>query len=165
MESINHNPIPQMDEALSRLRRISFGLRSVGWGVFLATLANIAATAICLARHSASQDLSFWRPLSLWSCLAAILFVVFYEYSRRQGNVLFEEISDELEWNVNGAKLSEGGSLASARPEVNVRIILRMFARATDLPLFPSQYGPVIYLLLNLILVFIGYLFTGYLLR
>ncbi len=163
MENIGQNHFLQLDEELSKLRRISSGLRLNGLLTFLATLTNLAVTAFLLSRYATAWDNALllvvpFRLVPLLAGLLAILCVALYEYLLRQGNILFDEISDELEWNVKGSHLSEGGALTEKRPDLKVRMILRMFSRANDLPLFPGAYGPAIYVLLNLGLFFIGYL-------
>lgn len=76
---------------------------------------------------------------------ASLALIVFYESLKKRGEALFEEISDELEWDVRG---SEGRQSAEGRPELRARIALRTFARTTDLPLIPGKYGPAIYAVL-----------------
>ena len=136
---------------------MSLGLRYNGLLAFLMTLVNLIATAFLLSRYAVVWNSSLLNALPLLTCVVAVLCVALYEYFRRQGNVLYDEISDELEWNVRSARLAEGGKLAEYPPDVNVRIVVRMFAHATDLPLFPGDKGPAIYVLLNLGLVLIGY--------
>lgn len=154
MENIGKNSITQLDEAISELRRVSQALRFNGVVIFLATLTNIAVTLLAI-----SQSTSL-RFLPLLACLVAILCVGLYERLQKHGNVIFDEISDELEWNVNGAKLEEGGTISEKRPEVNVRIVLRMFVRATNLPLVPGGYGPAMYFVFNLAVIFAGFMLS-----
>jgi hypothetical protein len=47
--------------------------------------------------------------------------------------------------------------MAEQRPEINARITLRTYARATDLPLIPGKFGPAIYVAFNLVLLFLAY--------
>ena len=94
MENIGQNSLIQLDDALSRLARMSLGLRYNGLLVFLFSLANLTATSLLLSRYADNWDRSTLRMLPLWACLAALLCLALYEYFRRQGNVLFDEISD-----------------------------------------------------------------------
>lgn len=85
---------------------------------------------------------------------ATLTTIYLYESSRRKGDVLFEEISDELEWNVKNHKAEQ---IANERPEINARITLRSFAKTTDLPFVPGRFGPAFYFVFNvLISLFIG---------
>ncbi|MFN0108922.1 MAG: hypothetical protein ACKVZH_08705 [Blastocatellia bacterium] len=154
MEHIRKNSITQLDEAISELRRVSQALRFNGIVIFLATLTNVVVTLLSISQRTSL------RFLPLLACLVAILCVGLYEWLQKHGNVIFDEISDELEWNVTGAKLQEGGTLAGKRPEVNIRIVLRMFVRATNLPLLPGEYGPVFYFVFNLALIFVGFMLS-----
>ncbi len=83
--------------------------------------------------------------------LGVMILVVLFETDRKEGDALFKEISDELQWNV---RFSGGMSPESAppekRPNLNYRFALRLFAQSTDLPLTPGRYGPLAYLLINL---------------
>ncbi|HEY0459224.1 MAG TPA: hypothetical protein VGC97_08820 [Pyrinomonadaceae bacterium] len=95
------------------------------------------------------------------------LFVVIYDSRLKQGNAIFEEISDELQWNINKAPTQSNSSSAVAdnRPELETRIILRTYARTTDLPLFPGKYGPALYIFLNIISFFLSAFFYNLLIN
>lgn len=78
-----------------------------------------------------------------------MIMIYFYESLRKKGEVLFEEVSDELEWDVKGNKIGEE---RNSRPEIDARVSLRSFAKTTDLPFIPGKYGPAFYLILNIVI-------------
>jgi hypothetical protein len=81
---------------------------------------------------------------------SALLCLIAYEYERKRGDALFEEISDELQWYVR-----EGDTESASRPVIGARVVLRSFARGVDLPLAPGKFGPAIYFLVNAISIFL----------
>jgi hypothetical protein len=76
--------------------------------------------------------------------------IVFYESWRKRGEVLFEELSDELDWRVNP---QQRGGYPRERPALEARVALRSFTRTSDLPLAPGRLGPAFYVLINLALL------------
>ena len=135
-----------LNAALQRLQRVSFTLNACGWLVLLLTVVSLINCINRLLFGYASG--LFWTTFI--PSLGVLILAVVYETLRKRGNVLFEEISDELQWNVQG-----GGAkpLAEKRPDLNARLVLRTFARASDMPLFPGKLGPALYVILNLVLL------------
>jgi len=76
-----------------------------------------------------------------------LISVLRYERIRRHGNTLFEEISDELQWQLfqNVSKLGKG-----QRPSLEVRLALRTYNESAQLPFFGGKRGGQIYALLNI---------------
>jgi len=97
--------------------------------------------------HYYSTLMQFFITLTWMVCFAVIIAVYFYESKRKRGEVLFEEISDELEWYVIG---QDKKRIAAERPKIDARVSLRSFVKTTDLPFIPSKYGPAFYLIINL---------------
>lgn len=85
--------------------------------------------------------------------------VVYFETLRKRGDVIFEELSDDLQWYIrDGKKLQthtgdydDSESWAEERPTLSARIVLRAFSQAADLPLIPGRFGPAIYAGINLL--------------
>jgi hypothetical protein len=86
----------------------------------------------------------------------ALMLLVVYDTTRKRGDALFEELSDELQWNVvNG---SQGGSKPGPdreRPPVDVRVRLRDYARATDLPFVPGRFGAAAYAAIDILMILV----------
>jgi len=137
-----------LSDALLQLKEVSLSMRSDGSAIFGFTTGNLAFAV-------ASLFLGPWSLLlagSVISGLIALAIAVVYESWRKQGDALFEEISDELQWNIRGTRLLQDKSLAEERPALQARVILRAFARASDLPLIPGRLGPAVYVVVNLLI-------------
>ncbi|WP_233846358.1 hypothetical protein [Paraburkholderia sp. HD33-4] len=143
------NSIWQLD-SISRKMRI-LGLYAVGLMalLLLLTLMNLSGKAFFL-------DFAFAR-LSLFFSIAAALCIfivlVMRDSLRRRGNALFEELSDELQWYAIGDHRGEARSGSTSRPPLEIRVVLRSYARTTDLPMVPGRYGEAIYMATAFMLV------------
>lgn len=90
-------------------------------------------------------------PFSVVLALISIAAVVFFESLRKRAETLFEEISDEFQWQIKSFGSKSGGEQPRSRPDLDVRIALRNFAKSGDLPLIPGKFGPTLYAITNLI--------------
>jgi hypothetical protein len=144
---------------LSDLRYITRRLQRFGLIALVFTLLNFGALILSLSLRYlpvgflTSILLAFYLPI--FATLVSIVSVVRYDSLRKRGDALFEEISDELQWNVRN-DLNLKPTMAE-RPMLNARVALRSFARATDLPLIPGKYGPGIYATTNFVILFLTY--------
>lgn len=137
--------------ALSRMTDINWRLRKNGLLALLCTLGNFGILVLSLSlRTTLNEKILTTKIVFLIPALAALLSVGLYETFRREGDALFEEISDELEWDIRSRRIS--AKMPQEKPELAVRTVLRKFARASDLPLIPGRFGPAIYAGLNLLL-------------
>lgn len=142
--------------SLARLEKISMSLRQYGMLIFLLTLLDILFVVFISlgTRYLYSYLLRGGPVITVFATLnflLALSFIVLYESLRRRGDSIFEEISDELQWNV-GYRQSTTSGTADEMPPLKTRVILRSFARTTDLPLIPGKFGPAIYAGMNIIL-------------
>jgi hypothetical protein len=91
--------------------------------------------------------------------VSAVLCVLTYDRQIRQGNAIYQEISDELEWRVHPTnkqdQVLESEEKTGDPPNLRVRIVLREFILSTRLPLVSSDNGPMIYTVLNVALFFL----------
>lgn len=157
-------PQQELTSTLDQLEIISSRMRSDGYLVSVFTLLNLLALLALrfnfLALYKA--DLLAYKFLQIGQigfAVFALANAVLYETLRKRGDAMFEEISDELQWNIRGAKSSGGADLVDERPNLQARIILRTFARASDLPLIPGKFGAGIYAAVNLFALFVEFLF------
>lgn len=147
-----------LDETLQKLERINSRLSVYSWCVIALTVANLlAAITAWLSRHSSEVRFSLFFNCLLGASVLA--FAIHYENLRKRGDVLFEEISDELQWNIRGVGAKP---LPEVKPSMSARLVLRTFARASDMPLIPGKLGPVGYVAINLLFVLLS-LFLLYL--
>ena len=134
----------------------------------------ISSLTLSLALVVVAPRIGFIVPTSsviIATGFANVICVLGFEILRKNGDALFQEISDELQWRIGRkSKLprSKEPSISSATPQLKVdkyskykpdldaRIILRNFTLASDLPLIPGRFSPAIYIGLNFALVFLS---------
>jgi hypothetical protein len=136
------NPGKEQDSAvLEKIRAINQIQRRLGlFGVMapLGTFVNFGVSLLWLGR------MLVWAvPLSLSAAALALVTVLTHEHLRKAGDALFEEISDEFQRRFKSSDPT--GEYSEARKA------LRAFSATTDLPLIPGKWGPVIYVLANLL--------------
>ena len=96
-----------------------------------------------------------------------VAMAITFEYYRKKGDVYFEEISDELQWNV--AKKYAQSNLrdesldnsSNARPPIDIRIVLREYSHATSMFLISSRMAPFFFIVLNVTILIISAVFLG----
>lgn len=138
------------------LSKITRYLRLSGYLIFLITSFNLI-----LVLSSLSPGIFPFREASMFSLLftfVCLTLTIYYETLRKRGEAIFEETSDELQWHIGYRNSLFNKEASSKRPDLEIRIILRSFARTTDLPLIPGKFGPVLYIGINILISF----FTGY---
>ena len=135
-------------------------LRVTGVSVVCATLLDVALAvdfAISAARRAKSTlDLSFSIVEIAAIAAVAILLVVVHEFLRKRGDAVFEEVSDELQWDTTGRRKTTEAGYAGSRPLLDARITLRSFASSSDLPLVPGKLGPAFYATLNILVLLVS---------
>ncbi len=156
---------PDLDSSLGNLRWISSKLTKRGQLIVGMTGLNIVLLPVIVLISFFIQG-SLLPPaivVALLLASAVLIIATSFERLRRFGDVLFLEISDELQWNIRATEMRAGESAASERPKLHVRIALRSFARASDLPLIPGKFGPAIYIAINVLsAVMVPWFFRGY---
>lgn len=81
-----------------------------------------------------------------------ICMLVHYERTKKRGRVLYEELSDELQWRItNDSSVSRR---VARDPGIRARIILRSFIYETALPFLPDHIGSFVYLTAGTLLLF-----------
>ncbi len=124
------------------LETIARRLRVIGTSLLGFTVANLfLLLPVALGAFSSSLAVQY----------AALLFVavlgsaVLFESSRRRGEVIYGEVSDEIHRRTARNPNEEVG--------LEFRIALRDFATSMDLPLVPGRLGAAVYVVFNLALV------------
>lgn len=157
-DSTVNRPLDDLRGSLGDLRFITRQLQRYGFIALISTVVNFASLILSLSLRflpvgfHISIFIAFYLPLIV--TVTAVMAIVRYDTLRKRGDALFEEISDELQWNVHQSVTE---TIARERPELNARVALRSFARATDLPLIPGRYGPGIYATINFLILFLSY--------
>ena len=160
-----------LSEEIDHLRSITELLRVVGWACPVFTFLNLSVISLGTPLQLRPDAIVICSMLAL-AC--ALLCVVCFESLRKKGDAIFAEVSDELQWrirpvkksriDINGKKALEHWS--KDRPTLKVRIVLRSFSKASDLPIIPGQFGPAVYSGINVLisLIYLSISFN-YLLR
>jgi hypothetical protein len=157
--------LPPVEKSLYSLDKITRILSSYSRIILVVTFINLILSIIVLlqvnyysSKNYSSGD-SFTVSFTLFFCYISSLLILgalyLYESTRKRGEVLFEEISDELEWYVDKSV----NKTSSIRPEIDARISLRSFVKTTDLPFVSGKSGPAFYLILNIVLIIISTLY------
>jgi hypothetical protein len=141
--------IDELGQRAARLRMLGFYSSITTFGVIVGVLALLGVMPLGLASSSvpaASRIILAVAGISLIS-------LVLYESMRKSGDALFEEISDELQWKVLGGTSARLSNARDDRPPIDIRVRLRDYARATELPFVPGRYGAAVYAAINIVMV------------
>lgn len=158
----------ELQDALDSLESETRRLRLFGFQATTATMCNLLSLAISILFL---QQYSTFLLASMIAMLVAILSLIMHEQAKSRGNVLFEEISDELEWYLKVKKtpltfdsekeMNTSESQVSERPRLQYRIVLRRFVHAEHLPFTPFSSGVTVYFLVNVALLGLAILLNG----
>jgi hypothetical protein len=146
----------QVFKSLVRLSRITRQMEMMGLFAFILLLSQLVLLIGLILSSKTSSG--FWRYsdfdfLSSTAFITNITFLFLYERARRSGDTIFNEVSDELQWNLESEGIpSFQPSEPRGRPQLLVRIVLRSFIRNTDLPLTHGRSGAFLYLAFNFFL-------------
>jgi|SRR5579859_7531997 len=133
-------------DGLRRLGEIRSRIRLLG--SFIAGIALASIFSIGTGGLFAGYQAHWVYLVGILIHLTGVVFLVSWERLKKDGLVLVEEISDEIEWDYRKRRQSAdalpNGERAQ-RPELEVRVALRGFLRAAELPLAPEQYSTLVY--------------------
>ncbi len=146
-------------ESLFLLDKLTVRLRFLSIFVFTISLLNIASVlaTIALMKFRFSLLVAMNTTVIIMNAslfVISLLAIVLYESLRRRGDAVFEEISDEIQWDVGYRDRETSEKQGDQSPPIVARVMLRNFARTTDLPLVPGKFGPAIYAAVNVLSTF-----------
>lgn len=150
----------EIDQAIKRLKADTRQLRLRSNSIITTTVFNLLVFFTALARGSVkSPTLDFSGPtligISALATASVIIFSVRYDRALRHGDVVFEEISEELQVQLRETVSS---SRATSRPRLGVRLAMREFSLASRLPIIKNKQGALIYSIFNLTLTLFAWL-------
>jgi hypothetical protein len=136
--------VANLNQALTELGNITSRLRWIGAGLLGVVLAQVILTwwtfvVVFPIRPVADYTLSVFTGFT--ASLSALALAIFFDRTRREGDDLFNVISDQLQ------------SRDSLAP-IDLRLRMREFVRASELPLAPARTGLLVYLLISVSLLF-----------
>lgn len=146
---------PSLEEALDRLEFLTGVVRRFGLFAFVSMITCVALCLLVILRMGLYQmalQVTFYLAIGLW--IATIVSVTLHETNRKQGEAIFEEVSDELQWHVRYLGEYDKAPSSNSRPELRARVTLRSFTRTTDLPLIPGSFGPALYVAVSTLSLF-----------
>jgi hypothetical protein len=147
---------------LKRLHLLTNRLRILGITVSVLTaITFILSMPIFQDKHSYRDMESMIRFFFIVCFSVNFLLLLLYDRFRKRGDAYFEEISDELQWDLKLSKKSDS-NLERKRPDIEARVILREYINVTDLPLVRGRNGITIYALVNIFSLII-FFFTSFL--
>jgi hypothetical protein len=140
------------ESALTELKSISQRLTKIGTIVGILTIWHLALLVLCLLMLSnIFIEASYYYKASLGNLfivldIATVLLVIITLYSHdrlaQRGQLIYQEISDEIEWNPSKS--------ISKHINLKFRIILREFVLSTTLPFYRSgRNAAILYLGIN----------------
>ncbi|HLM87100.1 MAG TPA: hypothetical protein VK272_13030 [Solirubrobacteraceae bacterium] len=138
----------ELDRVAADLDLTSESLSKNGNLLLALTLLNLLiliAVVIRSTRYVEWYTSSSAALLSLLLTVAAILRLAIFERTRRRGDSLEEEISEELQWSLRSSISKE-----PRRPPISIRLALREYRTASKLPLLPRYVDIPLLAMLNI---------------
>lgn len=149
--------------ALEQLSYVTHRTQSTSSMVSIVTLVHVSF-ALALAFYFStplymirgySVNLFVLIFLEIGLLVSSILVLLLYDRSISRGDAIYQEISDELEWQVKDLASNKDQkvhvySSSKDRPGLSVRLALRDFVLAARLPLVRGSQGGAYYLFINM---------------
>ncbi len=144
----------EIERALVKMQSFTSRLRSLAMTIVLLGFFSLAGlTVSSLLRNITALDsvsLALLTGLSVVASFCGLLMLFVWERRVAAGMILYEEISDEVEWShrtFRNGKTTENGSIRAQGPSLDIRVILRAFLKETTLPFTRGTNGTTIYAL------------------
>jgi uncharacterized protein YacL len=144
------NDFIDLTSALDSLQMITDKLKYIAQSLVVATVINLIVTLLISMRITSLFESKLMEVnitlIPLICGLMVALLAFRFDSFRRDGDIYFEELSDELHANKLKSN-SDRNELA-----LKARIVIRRFTNAASLPLLPGKYGPALLLFINLLM-------------
>jgi len=139
---------------MRELARLTGRLRLLASIVLGVTSVNFLTSLTIIVTLASSRYWDYWFviqmaviPISL--TVLAIGAIWLYERCKREGAVLYEELSEEFEWRIS-TRVQKPGREEDDVADLDARVTLRLYAAMTDLWFAPGRLGIAAYTVLNL---------------
>lgn len=158
----------ELDHALRQLRITTQRLHSLSSLIVATTFINVALCISTISLHlifgaSTIFSIQIIIILPLFPLLASVAYLYSFDKLVSRGEVLYSEISDELEWTIREERISSRPNpdirteshspIKRERPGLSVRVALREFIQASKLPFARGPSATAIYLTFNFVTV------------
>lgn len=150
--------IKEIEKYIGRLESKTNSMKFLGMIMLIVTTLNLLTAMFMSRMLFSSSDYGFGRPVN-WAFASLLGVTVLvaalrFDQLRREGETLFEVISDELhaktDSNYSDSEREQGKQIS-----IWAKYVLREFSRNSDVPLIPGKFGPGILCLVNLLLAFL----------
>lgn len=154
-------------EAVKRLDAITYRIRTIVLYLPVGALFTCVFGAIIPGLEKdfplivKYNDSMFIASISLMSVIMAAIII---EFLRKRGNIIFNEISDELQWGLEESR-SGGAEKSIERPSLDIRLSLKNFIKSSDLPFYDGPNGVLIYMLASALFWSFGAAFSSFFAR
>ncbi len=146
---MNDIDLDKIHNVLGKLQTVSYRLRMFGMYVSIFTAGSFVSSLLSFPSIYYFPPY-IMLPLFFSFFAASFLLLIYYDRLRRRGDAIFEELSDELQWNLTRSFKSEAPRDTS-RPDLEARVLLREYINTIDLPLTRGKQGITIYTAINLL--------------
>jgi hypothetical protein len=158
-EANSSNPLRRHNLSWDEIEGVAKGLlnetarlRNLSRLLFMVTFLHLLVSVVSVTTHffpGLVLDVKLVYVVSLYSLsfcfLACSLFIVWvYETGRKQGQIVYQQLSNELQMRVEFP--------------YDYRVALRSWSAVEDLPLVPGRFGPLAYFLFHLFLTAVVFL-------
>ena len=153
------NPEAELKKQIEDLKKITRSIRlnalfaSIIAGINI--IGGISLLSTVYLNIFSRSDVTLILEVYTALLILVLFLLISYEAKKKRANVLYEEISDELQWHVGK---SNSSVRSETRPDLAARIALRSFDRTTDLPLVGGKSAPIIYSIFNIAIYFLVFL-------
>ncbi len=184
MKIIHHSSTGSAyDDVQSQLEKLKLVTLKLRWYSMMLLLTAAANTGLFLGAIAQSYgnhiskvfgEIFPYGALSVGATAMTLVLMYGFELSRRHGELLFQEISDELQWRMRPTKIQkentgDDASRSSRKrsqmigkpPSINIRVILRQFVQQSELPFTRGSHGSIVYLGFNILMSVAAIVFGG----
>ncbi len=132
-----------LKEEIWRLRHIANRLKFFSLLIIITLIACMLLSVWILISYPA-YTLYIFRFVPTALSFFGIVLLFIFDSIRKSGMVLYDEISDELEWGFRTGNTVKR-DVPGKRVQTAIRVAMRQFLQATDLPIVPGSAGQGIY--------------------
>lgn len=156
---------PDVEKRLYELAKISSEIRRRG--LIVTYISFLDVFSLTVAGLMKAFPILWFIPMaiiftSISLSVLGFFFLLVWDRTRDQGMIIYEEISDELEWRHRTYRSrktrsqTEDGNNLAGRPPLNIRLILRRFLVSSRLPFAPQERDSIFYAGLLLSCIFMA---------
>lgn len=156
---------PEVESQLDELERLVHRCARIGtmslWTIVAMILVAVSPLVVALIFRAYAVRGIFTLSAALLLSLLLYLLLV-YERCRKRGRVLYEELSDELQWRITSGDDKTSTIRRKRNPGIRARVVLRSFVYSTDLPMLSGNTAAFVYFASGVALLFASVWFDSF---